>query len=532
LVLNSSIVYVVFLSILVTLTKDLRSLIVQYVLFAGTETISTVGDLALSMLHETQWDEFVKIDGDGDDSGGVKRLMNKQLKKMQSMKERKTQKDIDNSVNTECTAKSFTGAKDDAMTTREVQDDNSRRLAQRATMSSIGSSKVLSTSEVTVRLLRTKTFAGQAMRNPDAETEEQKMAREAQELAARVSRNQKIEQLLEKGERMMNLEVFAIPKLHWSLDDKTHPDERRALDRAGFLIESYHVHAWWWEIFEMVRKLLVTGTISIIPGDGVPQITFAFIISSISFVPSLYVSPFINRNVGRLHVLSLSTQCITLFAALMIEQASPDPLDDSKRNDEDAVSDILMQGFLVLMNVSIFLLPAYMVLENTGFIDSMSKYVSRFAAFSRKCLGIYAKKKDIFWVHQPHEAVCTQNSGIGSMHSAELTSGAKGRKQDGKETHESIVALETEGESLDAINCANISEEIEISSTLGIANLEGLSPSLTSAERMPAQLSCAKGDLTEPGELSEHQTSDSSNRGLQLKLQDRQLQSFGVYSEC
>jgi hypothetical protein len=107
--------------------------------------------------------------------------------------------------------------------------------------------------------------------------------------------------------------------LHWSSDKTAHPDELRALDRAGFLIETYHAHAWWWEIYEMVRKLLVTGTVSLVPGDGIPQIIFAFVISSISLVLSMKVSPYIYPQHGQLHVTSLSAQCITLFAALVIE---------------------------------------------------------------------------------------------------------------------------------------------------------------------------------------------------------------------
>jgi hypothetical protein len=47
-------------------------------LITGLETIASIEDLALTMLHETKWDEFVKIEDDSAaGEGGVKKLMKK-----------------------------------------------------------------------------------------------------------------------------------------------------------------------------------------------------------------------------------------------------------------------------------------------------------------------------------------------------------------------------------------------------------------------------------------------------------------------
>jgi hypothetical protein len=52
------------------------------------------------------------------------------------------------------------------------------------------------------------------------------------------TREEKMEWLLNTGETMLSLESIALPLLKW---DRTTQQERDALDRIGFLFESYEV---------------------------------------------------------------------------------------------------------------------------------------------------------------------------------------------------------------------------------------------------------------------------------------------------
>ena len=53
--------------------------------------------------------------------------------------------------------------------------------------------------------------------------------------------------------------VFATPKLRWRRDELADPEEKRVLDMIGFLLDAYDKKAWWWEVFEMNRKLMLAG---------------------------------------------------------------------------------------------------------------------------------------------------------------------------------------------------------------------------------------------------------------------------------
>ena len=53
--------------------------------------------------------------------------------------------------------------------------------------------------------------------------------------------------------------VFAVPRLRWRRDELADPQEKRVLDMIGFLLDAYDKKAWWWEVFEMNRKLMLAG---------------------------------------------------------------------------------------------------------------------------------------------------------------------------------------------------------------------------------------------------------------------------------
>ena len=100
-----------------------------------------------------------------------------------------------------------------------------------------------------------------------------------------------IETLVKKGEMMIHRGVFALPKMPWSAEESANPDERKVLDMIGFLLDAYHREAWWWEVFEMQRKLMLAGAIILIPTEGGKQIAFAVLISTICLYVSLRTNP-------------------------------------------------------------------------------------------------------------------------------------------------------------------------------------------------------------------------------------------------
>jgi hypothetical protein len=56
--------------------------------------------------------------------------------------------------------------------------------------------------------------------------------------------------------------VLSLPSLEW--DGGLGSRERIAIDRMGFLLNAYHVSCWYWEMVELVRKLILTGILVVV----------------------------------------------------------------------------------------------------------------------------------------------------------------------------------------------------------------------------------------------------------------------------
>ena len=151
----------------------------------------------MQILDENNWNEFVQFESDAAaGEGGIKKLMKKQLAKQQKMK----------------------NPRDAAPGTAGYG------------RTSVGLTKSMAVSE-SIRLRRKASFAAEVAKGAEDEP------------AAEEVRVERIERILKMGRKLITKEVFAIPKVLWTTQSE-HPDEIKALDRAGFLIESYHAHAW------------------------------------------------------------------------------------------------------------------------------------------------------------------------------------------------------------------------------------------------------------------------------------------------
>ena len=85
------------------------------------------------------------------------------------------------------------------------------------------------------------------------------------------SLRRKVTRLAEKG--------FA-PKGTLSWNGEFGEEESRAIRRAGFLFELYEVETWWFEIFEMIRKLVMTSVLVFVTVGGLGQILVGLIVNS------------------------------------------------------------------------------------------------------------------------------------------------------------------------------------------------------------------------------------------------------------
>jgi len=196
-----------------------------------------------------------------------------------------------------------------------------------------------------------------------------------------------IDSLLVEGRKMIKQGVFALPKLAWNAT-YAHPEEKRVLAMIGFLLDAYHKEAWWWELFEMWRKFMLAGAIILVPTEGGKQIAFALFISTICLYTSLRTSPYIVENLLKLHIMSLTAQCITLFYALLLEIQNLSSVakvcEDGKTCNQTNLSDAIMESLLSLLQVSVFLLPVGLLLRDKGVFDAVGKTFNHVIEEARK----------------------------------------------------------------------------------------------------------------------------------------------------
>ena len=56
--------------------------------------------------------------------------------------------------------------------------------------------------------------------------------------------------------------VLPLPPLEW--DGSLGSREKVAVDRMGFLLNAYQVSCWYWEMVELLRKLILTGILVVV----------------------------------------------------------------------------------------------------------------------------------------------------------------------------------------------------------------------------------------------------------------------------
>jgi len=95
------------------------------------------------------------------------------------------------------------------------------------------------------------------------------------------------------------------------------PEETRAVNRVGFLFLAYEVRFWYWELTEMLRKLVMTALLVFVY-DGEPaQIAGGMVFTFVFIIATLALQPFVTGGLNSLQAFSLSAQFLTLFVGLM-----------------------------------------------------------------------------------------------------------------------------------------------------------------------------------------------------------------------
>ena len=163
---------------------------------------------------------------------------------------------------------------------------------------------------------------------------------------------------------------------------------------------------------------MLAGAIILIPTEGGKQIAFALLISTICLYTSLRTSPYIIENLLKLHIMSLTAQCITLFYALLLEiqnlSSVAEVCVDGKDCGQQNTSDAIMESLLSLLQVSVFLLPVVLLLRDRGVFDAVGNAFKRVVKEAHKgaavCTGHTAvETKKVRWPSRHDDSASTSH---------------------------------------------------------------------------------------------------------------------------
>jgi hypothetical protein len=150
-------------------------------------------------------------------------------------------------------------------------------------------------------------------------------------------------------DQLTSAQIVSVQPVSWN--GETGDVEQDAIDKCGFLFLTYKVDCWWFEMFEMSRKVILSAVISFVSDPDV-RLAVAYLISFGSLVMVVLARPFLNPSVNFFMTSALITQTLTLVYGLMLmvkKYAETQAVPKSEMN--------FFQEIIVLLNAVVFAIP-------------------------------------------------------------------------------------------------------------------------------------------------------------------------------
>jgi len=133
------------------------------------------------------------------------------------------------------------------------------------------------------------------------------------------------------------LTFFAL--LYVNRHQLTEPKVRLQL---GFLYDGYSIDMWWFEMVDMLHKLLLTGVLAFVPVDAAVPMALVFTICYTIII--LVKRPYLRKGDDRLHLLGQTELYLLILSAFVLDHY--DRLDDT--------SDALLSALLIVITIGFF----------------------------------------------------------------------------------------------------------------------------------------------------------------------------------
>jgi len=116
-------------------------------------------------------------------------------------------------------------------------------------------------------------------------------------------------------EKLIKDGVVVTPPITWN--GECGSEEKLAAEMAGFLYSMYRVEFWYWEIFEILRKLFI-GAVLVHIHDPDIRLAIGFTVSFLALLITFSARPFASAKLNNLILSGHSIQTLTLFHGLLL----------------------------------------------------------------------------------------------------------------------------------------------------------------------------------------------------------------------
>jgi hypothetical protein len=238
----------------------------------------------------------------------------------------------------------------------------------------------------------------------------------------RKSTRRKLENKMRKlVESLLAKNVLPDPFLVWD-PDSSDERERIAIRRIGTVFAAYSVATWYWEMCEMLRKLLLVGLLLFVSPGEPAQIGCGLLITLFFLFAQLIFQPFATKPMNQLQTACQVSIAISLFVGMMsrVDQYIQQEAElaasgfwgaDTEGGGGQNVNSVVFSYIASVINVTTLLLPGILVMKGTWrslrSLSEMPGLLQRqIHEISQK---VAAKAKALFGIGQTHGKAKAQN---------------------------------------------------------------------------------------------------------------------------
>jgi len=174
--------------------------------------------------------------------------------------------------------------------------------------------------------------------------------------------------------------ILALPPLAW--DGSLGVEERLVINRLGFLLSAYQVQTYWWELVELMRKLVLTCILHVAYDGSTSQLSGSLLTTFIFLMLHLRVDPYLSKVLNSFQRLVLVSQFLTISGGIIIVLKENAELLQATASENETEKNIVGALILCVNITAAFLYPAYRILKAGFSLFETDRYYEG-------CKGVY-----------------------------------------------------------------------------------------------------------------------------------------------